>query len=588
MQGRIAIIRQLMKDQHYDAYLVSNSDPHQSEYSAEHFHSRSWLSGFDGSVGTLIVSREQAGLWVDSRYFIEAEQALKDSSITVFKQGLPNVLSPAQWLAENLSAEQTVSFDARTSSVKAIRDLEQSLKRRDIKIVPGLDLVAKAWTDQPALPTNPIRPFETNFALVSRKEKLANLVKYLAEENLQCYLLSALDDIAWLLNLRGSDVPYNPVFLAWLLVGIHGSTLFVDLSKISAETYKALNDDGIDVAEYDSVGAFLQTLPPDDRILLPPESTSIFCLQNTLHMNQVLESSPIANTKATKTEMELDALRSCLVRDGIALVQAFAALEHSFEQGSLLSEYSVSQSILQERKKQEYFVSESFAPIVAYGANAAIVHYRTPIEGSETLKTNGVLLIDTGAHYSDGTSDITRVLALGTPSPAMINAYTLVLKGHIALAGARFPQGTSGVQLDILARKYLWDQGLDYGHGTSHGIGFCLNVHEGPVSISPSATALPLRAGMVFSNEPGFYQVGQFGVRIENMIVVKEDNKAPGFLCFETISLCPLEPKLIDKSLLDAADLAWIKAYHKTVMSGLGKHLERDALKWLKEKIRLL
>lgn len=592
MEERLAPLRALMKEQSIQAWIIPSADPHNSEYVAPHFATRAWFSGFTGSAGTLVLTAGQAALWTDTRYELQAAAQLAGTAITLFVDGRPDTPELAVWLRQHLPAGSQVSFDARCMVLNQFNELERKLQLHDIRLVPGTDLPGQVWPSRPALTAAPVRSWTGPQDQGGIKGRLQRLLKYLADCNRDWIMLSALDQIAWLLGLRGSDIPYNPLFMAYFLAGPRGSVLFLDRDRLAPELLSLLLEHDIALADYQAAGAWLQTLPSDDRIILPPESTNLHISQNAAHMRCTQEESPLDAWKAVLEPHQVAALKETCTRDGVALVRALAGIDGPdgvrAEKG-LSDEAAVAGRIMAERGKEDGYAGESFAPIVGFRGNAAIVHYQAPDSGSAVLEGRGLLLVDCGAQYQAGTTDITRTFLLGGPAePEEKLVYTLVLKGHIRLATAGFPAGTRGQQLDILARQALWEHGYNYGHGTGHGIGFSLCVHEGPQRIAPLASRQVLLPGMVLSNEPGCYLAGRFGVRLENMVLVVPDPRRPGFLGFETLSLFPLEPALLDLSLLEPAELAWINAYHERVQTTLGKKLEREAKAWLKEKTRSL
>lgn len=585
---KLVALRQQMAEQQIEVYVIPSSDPHQNEYVSAHFSARAWLSGFTGSAGTLAVSTTSAGLWVDSRYWLEAELVLKDSGIQLFCLGKPEVPTLPDWIANTQASGSRVSYDARCVSMAFHQELERVLKRRQIQTVPGPDLLTGIWTDRPALSMQIIAKFDQAWVGASYHEKMERISYWLQEQGIQWYVVSSTDEICWLLNLRGKDIEFNPVFHAYLLVGLHGHVLFIGEGLLPEDIAGEFAESGISLAKYGALDAYLQTLPSEDQVLLPPVNTSMQASGVLGHLNQIVTSSPVTAWKAIKHPLEQAALRTCLQRDGVALVKFLYWLEKSVEAQSLLDEFSIGQKIAEFRALGEYYQGESFNPIVGFGGNGAIVHYHAPAVGSAAIGPGKLLLIDCGGQYLDGTTDITRIVCTGKPSPSEIEAYTLVLKGHIRLATVHFPLGTFGGQLDILARSALWEKGWNYGHGTGHGIGFFLNVHEGPQRIAPGPSAMeaPLESGNLLSNEPGIYINGQFGIRIENMILVQDDPIRSGFLQFETLTLCPYERSLIDPGLLSPEEEKWLNEYHETVYKKLSKGLNKEEAHWLHEQTR--
>jgi len=578
-----------MREKGYAAWIIPSSDPHQSEYVSPHFSSREYASGFSGSAGTLVLTQNAACLWTDSRYTLQAQDELKGSSISIMIPSVsPDFLSIPQWLRGQLEPGSQISFDGACLSYKTFKDLDQELALYELKLLPGPDLMKDIWPNRPNLEHRPLEFWPGTSAGIGDFQNFDKLLRYLAEIKQDWILLSALDQIAWILGLRGSDIPYNPLFYAYFLIGSKGSVLFIDQKALNQEIHAALLEKEIRLADYEALGAWLQTLAPGDKILLSPSSTSLYSVQNTQHMNQSFLDSPLDEWKACMSPEQILLLEEVCVRDGSALVQAFCTLENNLPKGNL-DENAVADLLISQRSRQDSYKGESFPAIVGSGVHGAIVHYHAPEKNSAKLSASDMLLIDTGAHYSSGTTDVTRVFRFDQkPSVDERKFYTLVLKGHIALAQAVFPQGTRGHQLDILARQFLWDAGANYGHGTGHGIGFSLCVHQGPQRIAPLGGDQALIPGMLLSNEPGYYREGAFGIRLENMMYVQEHPSRKGFLCFKTCSLLPFEPYLIDLKLLTASEIQWLDQYHELVLQSLSKTLSREALRWLKDRCQAL
>ena len=585
---KIELLRQQMAAHQLDAYLIPSSDPHQSEYLSTHWQSRAWLSGFSGSAGTLIVLAEEAGLWTDSRYFIQAEQELAGSGIILHQQLVPHAPEHIAWLRDRLQPGARIGIDGRLFSVQQARSLEKQFYAKNIQLEYTLNLVAPIWTDRPPLPEDPVYEHDITFAGQSRTEKLESIRQALGRPG-DALLCSALDDIAWALNLRGSDIDCNPLFMAYLLISPAQATLYLSPEKISASLKNTLEADQVILRPYEAVWGDLERLDGSTRICLDPSHTSI-ALYSRLDPERVAEApSPIQHLKAIKNPTEIRHIRETMRKDGVALLRLFRWLESGLEDHqTTITEYDVAQRLAAFRAEQPAYKGESFPAIVGYGPNGAIVHYRPQKESAAPIHPDGILLLDSGGQYLDGTTDITRTIALGIPTAEQKRAYTLVLKGHIALAAARFPEGTVGMQLDTLARLPLWMDGLAYGHGTGHGVGFFLSVHEGPNGFAASPTtsrgATPFRPGMLTSNEPGYYPAGKYGIRIENLLLCVESKEHPGFLQFETVSLFPIDTALVDVRLLHADELQWLNDYHQKVFDGLAPLLEATEVAWLKAK----
>ena len=579
---RIAALRGAMQQRGIAACIVPTADPHLSEYLPEHWTAREWLSGFTGSAGTLVVTQDFAGLWTDSRYFSQAERQLAGSGVELVKLNVPHTPEHVEWLCARLHAGDKIACAADMLSLATERSLRKQLAKHGAELVED-DLPAAIWNDRPSLPHALVYEHPLEFAIHGRTEKLADVRVAMKRAGATHHIVSALDEIAWVLNLRGSDVEYNPVFLAHLLIDAKGATLFVEASKLNPDLQAALEHDGVRVAPYESIADALGKLPQDTKLLLAPAQISAAVAHAIPDQVTLIEATgPITVAKARKTAKEMEHVREAMRRDGVALVRGARWLEESLKRGQRLTELDVDTKLREFRAQQPGFVSESFSTIAGYEANAALPHYRAMPESHSELKPKGMLLIDSGAQYLGGTTDITRVWALGETTPEQRRDVTLVLKGVIALSRAKFPRGTSGQQLDALARAPIWAAGVDYGHGTGHGVGYCLNVHEGPQSIRPPRSGQHLEAmdvGMITSIEPGIYKPGRHGVRIENLAatIPAGDGEFGEFLAFETLTLCPIDTRLLDLSLLDAAEIAWLDAYHATVRERLAPLLDDAA-----------
>ncbi|HXS72782.1 MAG TPA: aminopeptidase P family protein [Rhodanobacteraceae bacterium] len=579
---RIAALRAIMRERGIAFCLIPTADPHLSEYLPARWRVREWLSGFTGSAGTLLVGAEFAGLWTDSRYFEQAQRELGDSGIALMKLSVPHTPEHLQWLREHVRNGERVACAADMLSLSASRALRRVLDERGAELT-GDDLPCAIWSDRPGLPAAQIFEHPIEYALRSRAEKSTGVRELMREHGATHHLVSALDEIAWLSNLRGSDVEYNPVFLAHLLVDAHGATLFVDGRKLSAGLVSCLREDGLQIRDYPEIVEALALLPSDSKLLLDPQHVCLQIAQVIPRHIQIIEApGPIAALKACKTETELMHVREAMRRDGVALVRAARWLEESLARGERLTELDVDAKLRELRSQQPGFISESFSTIAGYQANAALPHYHATAESHAELQSRGMLLIDSGGQYLGGTTDITRVWALGDTTPEQRRDVTLVLKGVIALSRAKFPRGASGQQLDALARAPIWASGVDYGHGTGHGVGYCLNVHEGPQAIRPPRSSSHLEAldvGMITSIEPGIYKPGRHGVRIENLVAtsIAEATEFGDFLGFETLTLCPIDTRLLDRDLLDVAEIKWLDAYHARVREQLAPLLEDEA-----------
>lgn len=589
---RLDALRSAMAEKDLDAYLVPTTDPHQSEYVADHWKAREWFSGFTGSAGTLIVTPEHAGLWTDSRYFLQAEEELRESGVVLHRQQVAHAPEHIHWLAATLPSGARVGLDGKLFSLTQINYLRRHLGSSAIELDYGHDLVASVWRERTALPKAPVYAHDPAYAGQTRAEKLSRVREEMKALGVAYHLVTTLDDIAWVLNLRGSDVEYNPVFYAYLLIGRQSCQLFIDPVKVPASLDGQLAAEGVTTEPYQALSAALQIIPQSQSVLVDSGSVPIV-LTDVLGDNR-LETGPhiIRQLKAIKNETEIQHIRQAMRKDGIALLRLFRWLEAQVGH-QVITEYDVAEKIAGFRSEQADYVGESFGAIVGYRSNGAIVHYRPHPEKSAHLVPTGLLLVDSGGQYLDGTTDITRTVSLGEPTPVERRHFTLVLKGHINLSRAVFPAGTNGMQLDAMARYPLWQEGLNFGHGTGHGVGFFLNVHEAPQGFAASAStsrgSTALVPGMLTSNEPGLYLPGEYGIRIENLIlcVPGPQNEHGQFYQFEPLTMFPIDRRLVDVSLLDAAELKWLNDYHAQVLKELSPLLEDAAERsWLANHCR--
>jgi len=582
---KLTALRQAMKKHGISAYIVPGTDPHASEYIADYWKEREWLSGFDGSAGTAAVTLEKAGLWTDSRYFLQGEEQLAGSGIDLMKQGLPETLDIIPWLSTELKSGEKVGVNPQMFSLNAHASMKNELEMSGIELVSA-DFFAEIWENRPALPKNPFFVFDVKYSGKSTAEKLETLRAEMQKVRADVFILSALDDIAWLFNIRGNDVSYNPVTIAYALVDMEKAVLFIDAEKITDESAKYLASEKIETAPYLDIYRAIEQISPTKSVLADGAklNQSLFeaipekcVVRNTM--------SPVFKLKSIKNAVEMAGMNCAMVKDGVAMVRFLKWFEENLGKTEL-TEISVAEKLYAFRTEQTDFVGASFGTISGYAAHGAIVHYSATPETDAVLKQENLLLLDSGAQYFDGTTDITRTLALGTPTAQQKTDFTLVLKGHINLTLAVFPVGTRGSQLDILARKAMWDRYINYGHGTGHGIGHFLNVHEGPQSIRMDENPITLQPGMILSNEPGLYRANEYGIRIENLIHVIPAQKTEfgQFLQFETLTLCPIDKNLIDIELLTEQELTWLNNYHARVYEVLSKELSRGECEWLKEK----
>ncbi|HEK1769017.1 TPA: aminopeptidase P family protein [Pseudomonas putida] len=584
--ARLARVREVMAREGVDALLVPSADPHLSEYLPGHWQGRQWLSGFQGSVGTLVVAAEFAGLWVDSRYWEQAEKELAGSGIELMKL-LPGQPGALDWLGEQVASGGAVAVDGAVMALASSRQLAERLSARNVRLLTDRDLLGEVWGDRPALPGNPVYQHLLPHATVSRAQKLGELRQALDSKGADWHFIATLDDIAWLFNLRGSDVSYNPVFVSFALIGRDQATLFVGQDKINTHLRQVLAADGIQVRDYAEVGQALASLVGGTRLLVDPARVTQGLLDKLDERVVLVEGiNPTTLSKSRKGEADLVHIRQVMEQDGAALCEFFAWFEANLGRETI-TELTVDEQLSAARARRPDFVSLSFSTIAAFNANGAMPHYRATEQSHAVIEGNGLLLIDSGGQYLGGTTDITRMVPIGTPSLEQKKDCTRVLKGVIALSRATFPRGILSPLLDAIARAPIWADQVDYGHGTGHGVGYFMNVHEGPQVIAYQAATTPqtaMQAGMISSIEPGTYRPGAWGVRIENLVVNREvGNSAFGdFLAFETLTLCPIDTRCLLPELLDVSERQWLNRYHQTVYERLAPLLQGDALAWLR------
>ena len=587
--SRIAALRDRMRGAGIDATIVPQTDPHMGEYLAEHWQVRRWLSGFTGSAGSLVVTLDKAYVWADSRYWLQAAAQLEGTPIGVMEDGKPQTPEIIDFLCETLPAGATVGVDGAVFSMTEARSMESKLEHCGKKLRVDFDPVAGLWLDRPALPSSEVFIHEEKYAGESAGEKMHKVLKQTEASGADSIFISDLAEVAWILNLRSSDVSCNPVLTSFLYLAPQGSALFIDKAKVTPEVNAYLAGIGVTVQPYNSALEFLNALPSTARVLVNPSQTSS-AVFDALGTKAVEGVSPVALFKAVKNPVQIAGFRAAMERDGAALVAGVMELEERLGAGEQLTEITVDEILTAHRRKSPMFFDLSFDTIAGYGANGAIVHYSARPETAATLKPEGLLLIDSGVNYFDGTTDITRTIALGKVSDQMRRDFTLVMKGHIALATAIFPEGTCGTQLDALARQFLWQHGLSYLHGTGHGVGHFLNVHEGPQSIRLNDTLAPLTPGMVTSDEPGVYRAGEYGIRCENLILTipAETTEFGNFYKFEVLTLFPFDLRLFDTSIMTDDEIAWVNNYHETVRARLLPHLDEKQARWLETRTAVL
>ena len=584
---RIAALRNEMSKNHLNAYIIPSSDPHLSEYPAKRWESRAWISGFTGSAGTVVITKNRAGLWTDSRYFLQAERELENSGIELFRMGLPETCSFEQFLCSEIAFGETIGVDGKTFSAQGLNALQQTLDQKKITIQSKFDLIDLVWAERSSLPEAPLYIHDSSYSGMQTQEKLIQVNNKLQQLGADCTLLCMLDEIAWTFNIRGNDVTYNPVVVSYAFISEDESILFVETNKVTAATLQQLKAEGVSIAPYDSIDSFVSNLPTGTRIFVDPCKTNA-TLYDAIPSDciKITGNSPVALLKSIKNATEIAGFRNAMIKDGVAMTRFYIWLEQAMAANNVLTECSISERLSYYRSLQPLYAMDSFGTICGYKEHGAVVHYSASPETDATLAAEGMLLIDSGGQYLDGTTDITRTWSLGNTTEAQRKDFTRVLKGHISLAKCKFPQGTRGSQLDILARKSLWDCGLNYLHGTGHGIGHFLNVHEGPQSIRMEENSTTLQPGMVISNEPGLYRTDAYGIRIENLILVREDSQTEfgSFYSFETLTLCPMDSALIDISMLSVREHAWLNKYHQLVFDRLSPLLTTEEVAWLKDK----
>lgn len=582
--ARLAAMRDFMSKNNIDAFIVPSTDAHLSEYPALHWESRVWISGFTGSAGTVVVTKDKSGLWTDSRYFLQGAQQLEGSTIDLFKEGLPSTPSITEWLGQVLPKGSTVGIDAEVYAAKEALHLEKQLVKKGLNLSSDKEPFSSIWNDRPEIPTNPIFILPEKYTGESASSKIARVCDAVEKEGAKSLLVAALDTIAWLFNVRGNDVKCNPVAVCFAYVSRKETVLFIDPKKLTDEASSYLRAEGVTLAEYTKVFDYVSKL--EETICLESGKVTLKMLNTINPANSVIDiPSPADLMKACKNEVELKGFRSAMLKDGVAMIQFLMWIDQNI--GKIkISEIDIPKKLIEFRSKQDLFVGESFDTIAGYGPNGAIVHYHVTEKSSAEVKPEGLLLVDSGAQYFDGTTDITRTIAVGTLTEQMKKDYTMVMKGHIAIATAIYPEGTRGSQLDILARKALWDEGLNYLHGTGHGIGHFLNVHEGPQSIRLNENSTTLRIGMVTSNEPGLYRDGKYGIRLENLVTTKKEmtTEFGDFYSFETLTLCAFDTRPIVKEMLTEKELKWLNDYNKHVYDKLSPLLNETEAKWLKER----
>jgi len=584
---KLALLRAEMKEQNIDAYIIPSTDPHLGEYIPDHWRIIGWLTGFTGSAASVVVTESFAALWTDSRYFAQAEDQLRDSGFNLMRPVPPDKTDLIGWIAENIDTGSKIGLDGRIFSVEQTRKFEQSLGNKSAVFNFECDLIFGLWPDRPLMPDSPAFDHSTRFCGKDRSVKIVEVREQMRIRGVDYHLLTSVDDIMWLLNIRGNDIKYSPLLISFAIVGYDQIMLFTDTNKIPLKLSTEFDKLGIVVFSYEEIVSILSALQPDSKILINAFTTS-WTLFNSIPVGiKIIEDLSIPTClKAVKNGVEIENIGKVMVKDGVVLTRFFYWLERN-SGSEQLTELSLAEKLNVLRSEQENYLGPSFSTIVAFNEHGALPHYSASPESDIVIGTEGILLVDSGGQYLDGTTDITRTIAFGKPTTQQIRDFTYVMKGTINLSLAKFPAGTRGYQLDILAREALWEKGLNYGHGTGHGVGFCLNVHEGPQNIGQgSGSAIIIEPGMLISDEPAIYREGEYGIRIENLVLCYEDEETEfgRFLKFDTLSLCYIDKSLIDISLLDQKEIDWLNFYHAEVYDKLNLYLTAEERIWLKDK----
>jgi len=587
IKNRLVALRHQMSKNDIASYIIPGTDPHAGEYIPDYWKERDWISGFTGSAGTAVVTLDKAFVWVDSRYFIQADDQLKGTGFAAMKMGLPDTPDMLKWIAGELKVGDRVGVNPLLFSVNAYATMGKLFAAYGISL-SSIDLIKDIWLDRPAIPSEKVFAFDVKYAGKSCSEKIALVHKSLSDTQTDMLVLNALDDIAWLFNIRGNDVDYNPVTTAYASVSFDKSVIYISSDKIDDNLKAYFKSNDVLVKDYLDIYKDLPNISTDTKVLIDGNkiNQSLFECIKTEVVNTL---SPVTALKSIKNNVEIEGVRNAMIKDGVALTRFFIWLESNVDSGSL-SEISISDKLYKFRAEQDLFYGESFGTIAGYADHGAIVHYKADDSSDASILPEGILLLDSGGQYLDGTTDITRTFSFDTPTSQQTADFTLVLKGHIGIATAVFPIGTRGSQLDILARKALWDRGMNYGHGTGHGVGHFLNVHEGPQSIRMDENPTILQPGMIISNEPGLYRKGEYGIRTENLILVVKDQTTDfgEFLKFETMTLFPIDSNLIDKALLTDKEILWLNEYHQMVYEKLSPYLNTSEKEWLSQKTKAI
>ena len=585
---KIESLRNLMKERDISAYIVNTGDPHQSEYVADYYKGRIWISGFTGSAGTVVITHNEAILWTDGRYFIQAEDELKGSEFKLFKMATPGYPTYTEWLKDTLEKDDTLGFDGKVFAQSAVEQLEKELKEKNIKCIDKFDLVGEIWEDRPILPKGKAFIHELKYTGKTSQEKIEEVRIEMKKENIDYFLIGSLDDIAWLYNIRGKDVAHSPIVISYGLISKDKAYLFVDSDKIDDEVLGFLKENNIEIGKYEEIVDRVKNIEKSSRIYLDKSRINRWIYKAIPAETTIINRTDITTElKGCKNSVEIENQKNAYIKDGVALTKFLYWLEENI--GKIeVSEISAEDKLLELRKEQDGFIEPSFSTISAYKSNAAMMHYSASPTSNAILKPEGLYLVDSGGQYFDGTTDITRTIALGPITDEEKKDFTLTLKGVINLSSARFLHGANGHTLDVLARYPLWQEGIDYKCGTGHGIGYLLNVHEGPHRVASVPNSIVLEKGMILSIEPGVYKVGSHGIRIENIVVIQEDIKTDSgqFMKFETLSFVPIDLRSIDIKLLSEKEREWLNEYHKEVYNKLSPFLNLEEKEWLKKQTR--
>ncbi|MDD3788221.1 MAG: aminopeptidase P family protein [Petrimonas sp.] len=587
---RLSAMRKFMEAKKLDAFIIPSTDPHLSEYPPKSWESRKWISGFTGSAGTAVVTKDKAGVWTDSRYFLQAGEQLAGTGFDLYKMGVAGTPDMIDWIVEQVGKGGKVGIDGLVYAASEAKKIKQKLAAKEIKLETKYDPFKKIWKDQPEVPKNAIFTLPEEISGESAKSKIKRIVEELKKHDADGIIIATLDAVAWTFNIRGNDVEYNPVAVAYGYISKKESVLFIDPDKLTDEAKQELKSEGVKLADYGKIFDYVKKLPAKSTVCVTGNKINYTLLKELSTTCNVVDVpfSPVDLMKSVKNETELKGFRNAMVKDGVALVKFYRWMEEALPNGEV-TELTIAEKLREYRSQQDKYVGESFGTIAGYAGHGAIIHYSATEESCSKVEQKGLVLIDSGAQYIDGTTDITRTWAVGETTEQMRADYTNVLKGHIGVAMAIYPEGTRGSQLDVLARKALWDNCQTYWHGTGHGIGHFLNVHEGPQNIRLEENPTTLQIGMVTSNEPGVYRADEYGIRTENLVVTQEYKKTENFgtfYNFETITLCHIDTKPIEKSLMTDKEIEWLNNYHQMVYDKLQIHLTDEEKAWLKEKTK--